>query len=121
MLWIRLKPENYYVTKGANCLQVSAAMAIKLPPICVHNLFLRAKRVGIYLANEGEVNPAIIYDICQKSGKQCFLPVIHPLKINRLHFARYSQHSQLITNRLAYWNPALRVQLLLGLGVWILF
>ena len=72
------------------------------------SFFLRAKRVGIYLANDGEIDPAVIIDICHKSKKQCFLPVIHPLKINRLHFARYRQNSQLIANRYGILEPNIK-------------
>ena len=35
--------------------------------------FLRAKRVGIYLANDGVITPSALVDICHKSKKQCFL------------------------------------------------
>jgi len=70
--------------------------------------FLRAKRVGIYLANDGEIDPSAIIEICQKSSKQCFLPVIHPLKINRLHFARFTQNSRLITNRFGILEPCIK-------------
>jgi 5-formyltetrahydrofolate cyclo-ligase len=76
--------------------------------LSVQPFFLRAKRLGIYLANDGEVDPSIILGICQKSSKQCFLPVIHPLKTNRLHFAHYSQNSQLIANRFGILEPSLR-------------
>ena len=71
------------------------------------NFFLRAKRVGIYLANDGEIDPSKIIHICLKSSKKCFLPVIHPLKINRLHFASYNDHSQLIVNRFEIMEPRL--------------
>ena len=70
--------------------------------------FLRAKRVGIYLANDGEIDASDIIEICQKSSKQCFLPVIHPLKINRLHFARYTQNSRLIANRFGILEPCIK-------------
>jgi 5-formyltetrahydrofolate cyclo-ligase len=70
--------------------------------------FLRAKRIGIYLANDGEVDPSIILDICHKTGKQCFLPVIHPIKINRLHFARYTKDSQLTANCFGILEPCLK-------------
>jgi 5-formyltetrahydrofolate cyclo-ligase len=72
------------------------------------SFFLRAKRVGIYLANDGEIDPAVIIDICHKSKKQCFLPAIHPLKINRLHFARYRRNSQLIANRYGILEPSIK-------------
>jgi 5-formyltetrahydrofolate cyclo-ligase len=69
--------------------------------------FLRAKRVGIYLANDGEIDPSAIVDICHKSKKQCFLPVIHPLKINRLHFAHFKQNTQLANNRFGILEPSI--------------
>ena len=47
--------------------------------LCSMPLFLRAKRVAVYLANEGEVNPSIIYDICSGAGKRCFYPWYIPL------------------------------------------
>ncbi|MDG1693646.1 MAG: 5-formyltetrahydrofolate cyclo-ligase [Porticoccaceae bacterium] len=70
--------------------------------------FLRAKRVGIYLANDGEIDPSSILGICQKSSKQCFLPVIHPLKVNRLHFARYQQNTKLVANRFGILEPCIK-------------
>jgi 5-formyltetrahydrofolate cyclo-ligase len=76
--------------------------------LCSQSFFLRAKRVGIYLANEGEVNPSIIYDICQKSGKLLFLPVIHPLKHHRLHFARVKPNSALVDNRFGILEPCIK-------------
>ena len=76
--------------------------------LCSQSFFLRAKRVGIYLANEGEVNPSIIYDICHKSGKQIFLPVIHPFKQNRLHFAQVKPNSRVTNNRFGILEPCLR-------------
>jgi 5-formyltetrahydrofolate cyclo-ligase len=75
--------------------------------LSVQPFFLRAKRLGIYLANDGEIDPSSIVNICRKSAKQCFLPVIHPLKINRLHFAHYGQNSQLIANRFGILEPSL--------------
>ena len=76
--------------------------------LSVQPFFLRAKRVCIYLANDVEIDPSTIVDICLKSSKKCFLPVIHPLKINRLHFARYRQNSQLIANQYGILEPSLR-------------
>jgi 5-formyltetrahydrofolate cyclo-ligase len=75
--------------------------------LSIQPFFLRAKRLGIYLANDGEVDPSTIVNICHKSSKQCFLPVIHPLKTNRLHFARYRQNSQLIANRFGILEPGI--------------
>jgi 5-formyltetrahydrofolate cyclo-ligase len=76
--------------------------------LSIQPFFLRAKRVGLYLANDGEVDPTSIVDICHKSGKQCFLPVIHPLKLNCLHFARDPQAGRLTANRFGILEPCLK-------------
>lgn len=78
------------------------------------SFFLRAKRVGIYLANDGEIDPSAIIDICHKAAKKCFLPIIHPVKINRLHFARYRQDSQLIANRYGILEPSIKRSILVA-------
>jgi len=70
--------------------------------------FLRAKRVGIYLANDGEIDPSPIVDICLKSAKSCYLPVLHPLKIKRLHFAKYHRQTDLVANRYDIPEPNLK-------------
>ena len=76
--------------------------------LCSMPLFLRAKRVAVYLANEGEVNPSIIYDIFNGAGKRCFLPVVHPFKQNRLHFAPYQPSTKLTSNRFGILEPCLK-------------
>ena len=48
--------------------------------LCNEGFFLRAKRIGIYLANDGEIDPGVILATALKAGKTCFLPVLHPLK-----------------------------------------
>ena len=72
------------------------------------DFFLRAKRVAIYLANDGEVDLSPIIDICLKSKKRCYLPVLHPLGINRLHFAAFDYQSHMTTNRFGIAEPSLR-------------
>jgi 5-formyltetrahydrofolate cyclo-ligase len=78
--------------------------------ICKQMLFLRAKRIGVYIANtsDGEVDPWLITDIALKSEKQCFLPVLHPLGVNRLHFAHYHRDTQLIVNHYGIFEPDLK-------------
>ena len=76
--------------------------------VCAQDFFLRAKRVGIYIASDGEIDPAIIADICIQSGKHCFLPVLYPLNVNRLHFSRYEYHTKLLPNRYGIPEPSLR-------------
>jgi 5-formyltetrahydrofolate cyclo-ligase len=72
------------------------------------DFFLRAKRVGVYLANDGEVDLSPIVDICLKSKKNCYLPVLHPLGYKRLHFATFDHHSPMTTNRFGISEPSLK-------------
>ena len=72
------------------------------------DFFLRAKRVGVYLANDGEVDLSPIVDICLKSQKKCFLPILHPLGNKRLHFAAFDYSSHMTTNRFGISEPSLK-------------
>jgi 5-formyltetrahydrofolate cyclo-ligase len=76
--------------------------------LCAQSFFLRAKRVGIYIANDGEIDPSLVVDICLESGKHCFLPVLYPLNVNRLHFSRYEHHTKLQSNQYGIPEPSLR-------------
>ena len=84
--------------------QDAAAIAIK------HNLgqaaeFLRARRIASYLANDGEISPHIIISEAEKRNKQTYLPVLHPLKQNRLFFVRHHQPQALRKNRFGIKEP----------------
>ncbi|MGB1402485.1 MAG: 5-formyltetrahydrofolate cyclo-ligase [Porticoccaceae bacterium] len=76
--------------------------------VCRDPAFLRAKRIGIYLANDGEIDPSIVMEIALKSGKRCFLPILHPLKVNRLYFGEYSAKTTLLPNRFGIPEPNLK-------------
>ncbi len=49
--------------------------------------FLRAQRIGFYLAADGELDPLPLIERALAMGKQCCLPVLHPLGHKRLWFA----------------------------------
>ena len=69
--------------------------------------FLRAKRVALYLASDGEIDPAPLLDIALNADKLCFLPVIHPLKANRLYFVEYRRGDPLKKNSFGILEPLL--------------
>ncbi len=73
-------------------------------------LFIRAKRIGFYLAGDGEISPQPLIDIALKMGKQCYLPVLHPVRHNRLWFARYRPQSKLVKNCYGIAEPDIRVE-----------
>ena len=75
--------------------------------ICGQGFFLFAKRIGIYLANDGEIDPSPILTTALNAGKACFLPILHPLKKNTLYFGRYDTGTKLINNRFGIPEPLL--------------
>ncbi len=70
--------------------------------------FMNGRRLAFFLANDGEIDPAPLMALAQAAGKQCFLPVLHPLKFNRLYFARVRPDSRLTPNRFGIPEPSLR-------------
>ncbi|GGK84236.1 5-formyltetrahydrofolate cyclo-ligase [Amphritea balenae] len=60
--------------------------------------FRRSKNIALYLANDGEISPEQVIHYCRQLGKQCYLPVLHPIKHNRLWFVEYNSDTQLRKN-----------------------
>ena len=73
--------------------------------ISQQKFFLRAKRIGIYIANDGEIDPSLLMGIALNAKKACFLPIIHPLQFNRLYFGEYRNGDQLKANRFGILEP----------------
>ena len=73
--------------------------------ISQQKIFLRAKRIGIYIANDGEIDPSLLMGIALNAKKACFLPIIHPLQFNRLYFGEYRNGDQLKANRFGILEP----------------
>lgn len=70
--------------------------------------FKRAKRVALYLGNDGEIDPLPTLALAEAAGKTCYLPVLHPLKHNRIHFVRYRTGERLTTSYFGYPEPLLK-------------
>lgn len=69
--------------------------------------FLRIRRIALYLANDGEINPDALLQLAIAAGKKIFLPVLHPFSHNRLHFLPHSPGQPLIVNRFGIGEPPL--------------
>ena len=76
--------------------------------ISQQSFFQRAKRIGIYLANDGEIDPSLLLGIALAANKACFLPILHPLQSNRLLFGEYREGDQLNENRFGIAEPQLK-------------
>ena len=80
--------------------------AESLATLIVESAFFQtAKRVGLYLANDGEIDPALILSSANQLSKQCFLPVIDPKSENSLYFASFNANTILQPNRYGILEP----------------
>jgi 5-formyltetrahydrofolate cyclo-ligase len=66
-----------------------------------------AKRIAFYVASDGEIDPGYLIRQAMDDGKKCYLPVIHPLKHNRLYFVEHLPTRPLVTNHLGIKEPKL--------------
>ena len=67
-------------------------------------LFRRSRHIAFYLANDGELDPAVLLQRAWKMGKVCYLPVITPRQ--SLLFAAYADGDPLALNRYGIPEPA---------------
>ncbi|MEJ6654868.1 MAG: 5-formyltetrahydrofolate cyclo-ligase [Pseudomonas sp.] len=72
-----------------------------------HPLFRRSRHIAFYLANDGEIDPAILMEHASRLGKQCYLPVITGWPANRMHFQRLTPQQRWVTNRFGIREPVL--------------
>lgn len=68
-------------------------------------LQLKYQRIGFYWPFDGEIDPRPLTDKLVSMGKQCFLPVLHPLGQNRIYFGRYSPTGDIAQNRFGIMEP----------------
>ncbi|MBN3564641.1 5-formyltetrahydrofolate cyclo-ligase [Aliamphritea spongicola] len=68
--------------------------------------FKKSKNVAIYLASDGEIDAKPIIDLCWSLGKNCYLPILHPVKHNRLWFMPYTPRTRLHNNKYKILEPA---------------
>jgi 5-formyltetrahydrofolate cyclo-ligase len=66
---------------------------------------LRAKQVALYMAQDGEINPALVAQQLWKMGKHCYLPCLGPGKTKLLWFVEFTPASQLMPNRFGIPEP----------------
>jgi 5-formyltetrahydrofolate cyclo-ligase len=66
-------------------------------------LFRRSRHIAFYLANDGELDPAILLQRAWDMKKVCYLPVITPGQ--RLWFAPYEEGDPLSLNRFGIPEP----------------
>ena len=67
-------------------------------------LFKRSKRIALYLAADGEIDPSFLIENAWLSNKKVYLPVLSPFA-DRLYFAPYTENSKMKLNRYNIAEP----------------
>ncbi|WP_111977936.1 5-formyltetrahydrofolate cyclo-ligase [Algibacillus agarilyticus] len=65
------------------------------------------KKIGLYLANDGELSTQTIIDYCHQTNIEIYLPVIHPFCSGHLLFLHYDKSTLLIKNKYGIAEPKL--------------
>ncbi|WP_028117760.1 5-formyltetrahydrofolate cyclo-ligase [Ferrimonas senticii] len=84
--------------------QAAINLASHLPE---HSLLQHASQIGVYLANDGELDPHLLAEILHARGKQLALPLLHPFARQQLLFQRYQPGMKLLPNRFGILEPKL--------------
>lgn len=72
------------------------------------SLFLRSRRIALYLAADGELNPEPLLQRARANGKKIYLPVLRPGSSNSLLFSEFDPKERLINNRFGIPEPDIR-------------
>ncbi|MBA4501620.1 5-formyltetrahydrofolate cyclo-ligase [Marinobacterium marinum] len=70
--------------------------------------FRQARHVALYLPNDGEIDPSPLIALCRHLGKRLYLPVLHPIRHNRLWFTPYTADTPMRRNRYRILEPVLQ-------------
>lgn len=74
-----------------------------------HSKIKQAKRIAIYLSNDGELSTANFIDWCWQQKKEVYLPVVHPFSPGNLLFLHYQKNTKLVNNIYGILEPQLNV------------
>lgn len=68
----------------------------------------RARRVALYLPNDGEIDVTPLLSWLRRRGVKAYLPVLRPLCDNRLWFVHYHDATPMVANRFGIQEPQTR-------------
>ncbi len=70
-----------------------------------HPRVVRAKAIGLYLPNDGEIDPRVFMEQTRRRSVHFYLPVLHPVHSGQLAFCRYDNRTPLKPNRFGIPEP----------------
>ncbi|MFT7006905.1 MAG: 5-formyltetrahydrofolate cyclo-ligase [Colwellia sp.] len=88
--------------------QIEASESLKLR-LLNHPRVQSAKKIALYLANDGELDPMSFINWCWQQGKQVYLPVLHPFCPGHLLFLLFEKTSFMVKNQYGINEPKLDV------------
>lgn len=68
------------------------------------------KKVALYLANDGELNPMPSIKWLWQQGIDVYVPVLHPFSKGQLLFLQFTASRELVTNKYGISEPRLNMQ-----------
>jgi 5-formyltetrahydrofolate cyclo-ligase len=86
-------------------IQQRAAARALYRNLAQHPLFRRARRIGLYLAQDGEIDPVLLLREAQRRGKAVYLPVLHAWPRTRMDFQQLIAGQPLRANRFGIAEP----------------
>ncbi|HTF97072.1 MAG TPA: 5-formyltetrahydrofolate cyclo-ligase [Cellvibrio sp.] len=101
----RLRKELRERRRALTPTQQAHASALVLRHLLQFPAFMRGSHIALYIANDGEVDPAPIAQQLWHMGKRCYLPVVHPGKNRELWFLEFTRNTSLIPNRFGIPEP----------------
>ena len=71
-----------------------------------HPIVAQSQHIAVYMASQGEMETQLLLQHFFATGKNCYLPVIHPEDKRRLWFVPYAQDDPLVSNRFNILEPS---------------
>ncbi|GAB2788025.1 5-formyltetrahydrofolate cyclo-ligase [Halomonas shantousis] len=65
----------------------------------------RARRIALYLPNDGEIDPTPLIPWLHRRGAKVYLPVLRPFTANQLWFVTYDAATPMVRNRFGITEP----------------
>jgi 5-formyltetrahydrofolate cyclo-ligase len=69
-------------------------------------LLNKHQRIGIYLANDGEISPNYFLPLLRKRKKKCYAPILDPINMTRMRFQLIGPSTRWVKNRFGITEPA---------------
>jgi 5-formyltetrahydrofolate cyclo-ligase len=93
------------VRNAISSKQQSEASINLLKQILKLPVFLKSKRIAVYLSSDGEIDLEPLIHQSWAMGKEVYLPVIKPGKSRELWFVLFTPETKLIQNRFKIFEP----------------